>query len=106
MGPLVVVEVAPALDQDPGLAQVPEPLPAQALVAQLAVERLDEPVFRRLSWSDEVERDAAAVGSFIQRSRCEFGAVIDRDRSRRTVPRNGTLEGLRDARSRHGLSHL
>jgi len=36
----------------------------QAFVAQLAVSRLDMPVFRRLSRSVEVERDTASIGPF------------------------------------------
>jgi hypothetical protein len=34
----VVVELPPVLDDGPGFPQIPEPLPVQALVAQLAVE--------------------------------------------------------------------
>jgi hypothetical protein len=53
-----VVVDPPRLDLAPRVFDRQELVGVQALVAQLAVERLDESVFRRLSGSDEVERDA------------------------------------------------
>jgi hypothetical protein len=56
--------------------------------------RLDDPVFRRLSGSDEVERDATTVGAFIERARRELGAVIDGDRPRRAVQLQPQMQKL------------
>jgi hypothetical protein len=90
-----VVIDPPRLDLAPRVFDRQELVDVQAFVAQLAVERLDKAVLRRLSRSDEVERDTASIGPLIQRSRRELRAVIDGDRPRRAVPRNGTIEGLR-----------
>jgi len=59
-----VVIDPPRLDLAPRFVDRQELVDVQALVAQLAVERLDEPVLRRPSRSDEVKRDAAAIGPF------------------------------------------
>jgi hypothetical protein len=49
-----VVIDSPRFDLAPRVVDRQELMSVEALVAQLAVERLDEPVFRRLSGSDEV----------------------------------------------------
>ena len=46
MGAVGVVAVAPAFDVELGIAQREEPVLVQALVAESAVEALDESVFR------------------------------------------------------------
>ena len=56
-----------------------EAVHVQALVAQPAVETLDECVFHGLARPDEIQRDAALIGPFVQRLGHEFGAVIDGD---------------------------
>jgi hypothetical protein len=57
----VVVVEAPALDDGVGLGQAAKHLLVQALVAQLAVEALDEAVLLRLAGGDVVP-DAGTVG--------------------------------------------
>lgn len=52
-----VVIDPPRLDLAPRIFDRQELIGVQAFVAELAVERFDKPVLRRLSGSDEVERD-------------------------------------------------
>ena len=49
----------------------------QALVAEAAVERLDEGVVGRLAGSREVERDAVSVGPPVKGLRNELRAIVD-----------------------------
>jgi len=53
----MVVELAPLLDEHPGFAQTPAPLPVQALVSQISVEALRESVVPRLARRNERRAD-------------------------------------------------
>ena len=54
-----------------------KPMSVQTLVAELAVEALDEAVLDRLARTDEVELDASAVGPSVERSTGEFRPIVD-----------------------------
>jgi hypothetical protein len=62
-----VVIDPPRVKLAPRIVDRQELVGVQTFISQLAVERFDEPVFRRLSRPDEVERDAAPIRPLIQR---------------------------------------
>ena len=49
----------------------------QAFITESAVKGLDEPVFRGLARSNEIELHAALPGPLIEHARREFSSVID-----------------------------
>lgn len=61
MRPVFVVVPPPGLDQHLGLEPIPEPLHAQALITELAVEALGGAILPRLARFDEGGLDAFAV---------------------------------------------
>ena len=83
----VIVIAAPSFDQIVGVGDRQEAVHVETFVAQPAVETLDKRVRRGLARPNEVERDAAPIGPFVQRLGREFGAVVDRDCLRQRTPR-------------------
>lgn len=69
VGPLRIVVDPPRLDRRLRLFQGIEPMEVETLVAEAAVERLDEGIIRRLARPGELELDAVAVRPGIQRAR-------------------------------------
>src|SRR6202035_5693290 len=67
------------LDLPLGVVEVSEDLRVEALVAEAALERLDEAVFRGLARRREVELHAALVGPDVERLRSELRPVVRRD---------------------------
>jgi hypothetical protein len=65
---LLVVELAPALDQDARFRSAAEPLAVEQLVAQLAVEVLDDAVLPRAARRDERRSDRLSGWSSLERS--------------------------------------
>ena len=57
----------------------PVPLRIVWIVAQPAVEALDEAVLCRLARLDEAQRDAPLVGLLVERSARQLGAVVQHD---------------------------
>src|ERR1700761_187106 len=102
----MVVIRPPRFDFAPGIVDRQELVGVQAFVPQLAVERLNEAVLRRLSGSDEVERDASAIGPFIQRARSELSAVVHGDRPGFSVLRDRSVQGFCNAASGEIFGHL
>ena len=60
--PYLVIVLAPDLDLAPCVSKMSKPMSAQALVAKLPIEALDEAVFDRLARADEVELDTTLIG--------------------------------------------
>ena len=60
MRPVVVVVVAPVVNDAAHVAQTGEPVLRQALVTEAAVEALDVGVLHRLAGLDEAQLDAVA----------------------------------------------
>ena len=58
----LVVVLAPSLHLFAGIGKRHEPMGVQAFRPELAVERLDEAVVRRLSWPREVQRHIVRIG--------------------------------------------
>lgn len=71
-----VVVATPSLDHDLGLGTRAEPLQAEALVAQLAVEAFVAAVLRRLAGIDQRRADAAAVDPLANCAADELRAVV------------------------------
>ena len=68
-----VVVLAPILHFRAGVVKRQEPVRVQALGPEAPVEGFDERIVRRLTWSGEVERNAAVVGPQIVRGApCAF----------------------------------
>ncbi len=65
MRPVVVVVVAPVVNDAAHVAQTGEPVLRQALVTEAAVEALDVGVLHRLAGLDEAQLDAVA-GSLLK----------------------------------------
>ena len=61
VGPLVIVIVAPGVQQGLGVREVDEAVHIQALIAQAAVETLDTRVLYGLLGPDEVQAERPAV---------------------------------------------
>ena len=80
MGPMVIVIVTPGRDQRLGVRDGFKAVHVEALVSEAAVETFDKCVLHGLAGPNEVQRNAATVGPFVERLRREFSAVIDRDR--------------------------
>ena len=72
VGSDVIVFMAPRLDGVASVLEGQEPVHVQAVIAERAVEALDEGILRRLSGLDEVELDATRVGPSIERSAPEL----------------------------------
>ena len=61
-----VVVLTPILHLFSGVCKAQEPVRVQTFGSEATVEGFDERIVRRLTWSGEVERDAAVVGPQIQ----------------------------------------
>ena len=81
-----LVEVfAPGFDDALGLGARPEPLHAQALVGEFAVEALQRAVLPRLAGIDQGGLDALIDDPLQQRPRDELRAVVGTQVERRTA---------------------
>lgn len=80
VGPLVIVIVAPGVQECLGVGEVDEAVDVQTLIAQAAVETLDKRVLHGLSGPDEVQGDPTAVGPLVQGVRRELRTVVARGR--------------------------
>ena len=101
-----VVVDPPSLDFFDGVVQRAEQALVQALVAQLAVEALDEPILRRFAWRDVVPVDARLHRPLQHGSTGHLAAVVTDDRSRLAAPLDdlvqlGDQTPPRDRRVRH-----
>jgi hypothetical protein len=72
-----VVVDPPFFDDLTCFLEVGEQVLVETLVAQPAVETLDQRVFNGLPWPNEVELDAAPVGPLVEGLRDEWSTVID-----------------------------
>jgi hypothetical protein len=61
MRPDLVVVLSPRFDSPSGAKQAAEPMLVQAVIAKLAVERLDEGVLRPFAGLDEMQPDAVLL---------------------------------------------
>ena len=76
---VVIVIAPPSFDQPLGVRDRFEAVHVQTFIMKWAVETLDTGVLHGLSWPNEVQRDTALIGPFIERLRREFRAMVDRD---------------------------
>lgn len=72
----LVVVPPPRLDLVPRVGQRQEPVRVQALVAQAAVERLDQGIVDRLARSGEVDLDPIQVGPLIKHATGKLRSVV------------------------------
>src|ERR1700686_555613 len=80
MWPLLVVITPPGLQYGTGVRQRFEQRLVQQLIAQAAVEALDEAVLLRLAKRDVVPADAGRIRPAQDRVRGQLGAVVADDR--------------------------
>ena len=81
----LVVVAAPGFHDGLGLGAREEPLHAQALVAELAVEALADAILPRLARVDQRGLDALVDDPLRQRAGDELGAVVGAQVARRTT---------------------
>ena len=79
VGPDEIVVEPPAFDDGAGLGETGEDLLVQALVAQPAVEALDEAVLLRFARGDLAPSEAGAIGPFEDGAAGHLGAVVAGD---------------------------
>ena len=77
------------------MAEIAEDCLVEQLVAHATVERLANPVLRRLAGSDETPGDPAAVGPGEDGGRCELGPVIGGDQVELAAPGDDGVEFAR-----------
>jgi hypothetical protein len=97
---LGVVLEAPRLDDLASVVERVEPVGVQALVAEAAIEALDEGVLRRGAGLDEVQCDAALVGPLVEGVGDELRAVVDHDGRRQAAGSGELVEESGDALTR------
>lgn len=105
---MMVVVVLPGLHLLAHVVHRDELVDVQELVAQPAVERLDQPVVGGLAWARVVELDAAPIRPIVQSLGGELGAVVHSDRLGQAPLVRGPVQRLADAPSRQsvvGLQH-
>lgn len=86
MWPDRVVVYPPGFDDAPGVTETVEEMLVQALVAQPAVEALDEGVLCRLSRRDVVPLNAGLAHPFQDRMTGQLRAIVGDDHLRSTPP--------------------
>ncbi len=97
----------PPLFKNPSrLSQALKPVHVQALVSELAIETLDEPVVHWTSWSDEIKLDASLVDPLIEVVAGEFGPVVQSDDHRLSVGLHCLVECQNDRICREALCGL
>src|SRR5688572_20200325 len=97
MRPLLVELPTPRFDLLPCVRQVGEPVKVQALVAELAVEALDERVLHGLAGPDEVQLHSALIRPGVERLAGELRSVVADDQFRRSAHDNELFENTRYA---------
>ncbi len=91
MSPVVVVVIAPVIDDDFRLGQRPESIDVQAFVAHPGVERLREPVVPGLTGWDETHTDPI-LSPVSQGLRCHLWAVVTPEHFRDTIDSDNTFQ--------------
>ena len=76
MWPVVVVVVAPVVDDRAHVAQTGKPMLGQALVTEAAVKALDVSVLNRLARLDEAQFHAVSDSPIQHLAAREFGAIV------------------------------
>ncbi len=89
--PEVIAILPPVFDLLPGFLERQEPMGVEALVAETAVEGLDERVVGRLARPREIQCDLLLVGPAIHRQRREFRPVVRLDTGWKATLRPKTL---------------
>src|SRR5690348_8990200 len=74
-----VIMATPRGDLVACVAERMEPVQVEALVAQLAVEALDEGILHRLAWFDEPQTYPAPLRPLEHRTARAFRAVVEND---------------------------
>src|SRR5512141_2065924 len=102
MRTLLIVMLAKLRQLLPHVVQRREPFHVQTLVAQPAVETLDESVLHRTAWPNEAQLHFVAHGPGFHRATAELAAVVHRDAFRQAASfLLGTFECLDYLHPRH-----
>ncbi len=82
MRPQVVVLMTPVIDKETGFFEGTEPVLVEAVIAEGAVERLDEGVLDGLTGLDVIEVNLAPLSPEVKRLARELRAVVTGDGTR------------------------
>lgn len=78
----------------------------EAFVSELSIEALDECIFHRLTWPDELKRHAASMSPEIQSVAGELGPVVTDDALRQTARQSKSVQHLNYSERRKRVSYL
>lgn len=70
----------PGFDEKLGISEARKPVDVESLIAEAAIEALDEGGLDRLAGLDEWPLDPVLVGPVIEDAAGQFGSVIEHDR--------------------------
>ncbi len=101
-----VVVNSPGFDDFSRLFEGREPGSSKALVAESAVEALDESVLRRLAWGDVVEANPPPPSPLVKVPRCELGAVVHAQDGGLAVLGDCDVKGRRELGRRQAVVDL
>lgn len=76
MRPLLVVVLTPYRDDSPSAGEHREPVLVKAFVAELAVERFDVRILRRLASLNQFQGDAVCRRPLFKREARKFGSLV------------------------------
>ncbi len=106
VGAIFVVVTTPALDDHPRFGSASEPLHAQPLVAELAVQALGGAILPRLAGVDVRRFDALLLQPFQHRMADELGAVVRAQVARRAVFADQALQHFDHATRAQATLHV
>ena len=98
-----VVIASPLPDDGSSMRKVVEVVIVQALVAKLAVERLDVAVLHGPARLNELECDGVSVSPLIERLGSEFRPLVGANRRRPAAKARNTLEHANDVVASHAM---
>lgn len=106
MGANVVVVLAPRLDDDDRFPARSEPLDAETLVAEFAVEALVGAVLPGLARIDQRRLDVLLHDPLQDRLADELGAIVGAQEGRSATLADQTAQNLNDAPGADAASHI
>lgn len=105
MRSLLIVVQAPVADLVPSVGEIPEPVFIQTLIPEFSVKALNVTILHRLSWLNQPQFNAMAVGPLIERSAREFRSLIGSNGFRIASEGRNTIQGTDNLFTRDAHGH-